>query len=72
MTLQDALNKVPVLGHYGPHPQYNRAVFERLAEALAGLSGAKYREVLERELSWLAEQTMTPGTVWNLLATGGG
>jgi RHS repeat-associated protein len=72
MTLQDVLNKVPVLGHYGPHPQYNRAVFERLAEALSGLSGAKYREVLERELSWIGEQTMTPGTVWNLLATGGG
>lgn len=70
MTLQDAINKVPVLGHQGPHAEYNKLVFQRLSEAVEGLENNRYRRALERELVRIGRESATPGTVLNRLITG--
>jgi RHS repeat-associated protein len=67
MTLQDALNKIPVLGHQGPHPEYNAAVYERLQNAVKGLSGDEYKSALQNELAAIGKESATPGTALNKL-----
>ncbi|KAB2964111.1 MAG: hypothetical protein F9K16_05115 [Thermoanaerobaculia bacterium] len=70
MTLESALNKIPILGHRGPHPEYNRVVYQRLRSAVDGLDGVAYREALERELVAIGQESATMGTVLNRLLTG--
>jgi RHS repeat-associated protein len=69
MTLQDALNKVPVLGHRGPHPEYNQLVYDRLSQAVAGLKGDAYKSALQGELKAIGKESQTRGTVLNKLIT---
>jgi hypothetical protein len=71
MTLEDALNKVPVLGHQGPHPaEYHQAVYDRLLSATRGLSGEQYAAALKAELTALGKEAKAPGTLLNQLLTG--
>lgn len=59
MTLGDALNKVTVPGHIGPHPcEYHQIVFDRLSGAVAGLTGDAYRKALRAELRNLARDIL--------------
>jgi RHS repeat-associated protein len=69
MTLQDVLNKVPVLGHKGPHPEYNQIVFDRLAGAVKGLNGDAYKSALQNELKVIGKESQTAGTHLNTLIT---
>lgn len=69
MSLQDALNKVPVLGHKGPHPEYNAAVYERLQGAVKGLEGNAYKSALQAELKAIGNESSTSGTALNKLIT---
>ena len=69
ITLQDAMNKLELPGHKGPHPEYNKAVYEHLQGATDGLSGPAYNQAFDKVLAWLREQTLTPGTIYNTLAT---
>ncbi len=70
MTLQDAMNKIRILGHYGPHPAYNQAVFDRLSKAVEGLAGDSYRQALQKELTMISRESGTPGSALNRLLTG--
>ena len=67
MTLQDVLNKVPVLGHKGPHPEYNQLVFDRLTRAVSGLKGDAYKSALQNELKAIGTESQTTGTQLNKL-----
>jgi hypothetical protein len=70
MKLDDALNKIAVLGHKGPHPEaYHQAVFRRLESATSGLSGSAYRDALQTELGVIGREIQTPGSVLNGLVT---
>ncbi len=71
MDLQDALNKINVPGHRGPHPEkYHQAVFDRLTSATNGLNGPAYRNALETELRAIGKDAATPGNPLNRLLTG--
>lgn len=70
MTLQDGLNKLPIPGHRGPHPEYNRVVYERLASSVEGLNGASYQRALQKELQTIGTDSATPGSPLNRLLTG--
>jgi hypothetical protein len=50
LALQDAFNKVRILGHKGPHGWYNQYVYDRLSNAVTGATGADYRRKLVGEL----------------------
>ena len=71
MTLDDPANKMPLPGHYGPHPErYHQIVLEELADATATCrSVVVCRERLTRALKRLADQIATPGTELNQLVT---
>ena len=70
MNLDDALNKIPVPGHAGPHPEeYHRAVFDRLINATSDLDGAAYSNALRNELSAIRGEIVTPGSKLNNLIT---
>ena len=71
MTLDDLANKMPLPGHYGPHPErYHQIVLEELADATATCrSVVVCRERLTRALKRLADQIATPGTELNQLVT---
>ncbi|MDY7232394.1 AHH domain-containing protein [Hyalangium rubrum] len=71
MTLDDPANKMPLPGHYGPHPeQYHRIVLQELRDATASCrSVVVCRERLTRALKRLADQIATPGTELNQLVT---
>jgi hypothetical protein len=70
MTLDDALNKVSVPGHRGPHPEaYHQAVFDRLNSATDGLSGSAYGDALRSELKSIGREVQTPGSHLNQLVT---
>ena len=71
MTLDDPANKMPLPGHYGPHPQrYHEIVFEELYEATAACrSVMECRAALTGQLRKLARQIATPGTELNQLLT---
>jgi hypothetical protein len=65
--LEDARNKVKVVGHFGPHPEeYHLQVFDRVNRALT-TGGA---EGFWRELARLSNEAATPGTEINQLITG--
>jgi hypothetical protein len=71
MTLDDPANKMPLPGHYGPHPQrYHEIVHEELNKATrACRSVVECREALTGQLRKLARQIATPGTELNQLVT---
>ncbi|MFL5348170.1 MAG: AHH domain-containing protein [Hyalangium sp.] len=71
MSLEDPANKIPLEGHYGPHPQqYHEIVFEELDTATRGCrSVVECREALTSQLRQLAKQIATPGTELNQLVT---
>ncbi len=71
MTLDDPANKMPLPGHYGPHPErYHQIVMEELADATATCrSVVECREALTEALRTLAKDIATPGTELNQLVT---
>jgi hypothetical protein len=71
MTLDDPANKMPLHGHYGPHPErYHQIVYKELDEAmLTCRSVVECREALIGRLRKLARQIATPGTELNQLVT---
>ncbi len=71
MTLDDPANKMPLPGHYGPHPQrYHEIVLETLRDATKTCrSVVECRAKLTWALKELARQIATPGTELNQLVT---
>lgn len=71
MTLDDPANKMPLPGHYGPHPErYHRIVYKALSEATETCrSIVECRAALADQLRRLAHQIATPGTELNQLVT---
>ena len=71
MSMEDPVNKMPLPGHYGPHPQrYHEIVLEELLEATKTCrSVVDCRERLTRALKALAKEIATPGTELNQLVT---
>ena len=71
MTLDDPANKMPLPGHYGPHPQhYHEFVHKELRDAtLTCRSVVECREELTRALKALAKEIATPGSELNQLVT---
>jgi hypothetical protein len=68
--LKDAINKIEVIGHKGPHPdEYHQAVFDRLQSATKGLEGAEYKKAFESTLEVLKKEVSTAGTELNKLVT---
>src|SRR5690606_22084559 len=67
MTLDDPANKMPLPGHYGPHPErYHQIVLRERADATATCrTVAMCREALTGQLRKLAKQIATPGTELN-------
>jgi RHS repeat-associated protein len=59
MTLQDAANKVFLLGHKGRHAiRYHQHVLERLSKAVSGKSGAEARNALVKELQLIRQELL--------------
>lgn len=57
MSLQNAANKVALVGHAGRHsPVYHRYVLQRLEAATQGLSGVDYTRALQLELDVLRSE----------------
>jgi HNH/ENDO VII superfamily nuclease len=71
MRLEDPANKIPLPGHYGPHPQrYHQIVFEELRDATDTCrSVVECRVKLTQALKELAEEIAKPGTELNQLVT---
>jgi len=71
MTLDDPANKMPLPGHYGPHPErYHEIVFRELRDATTTCrTVAMCREALTGQLRKLAKQIATAGTELNRLVT---
>lgn len=49
-SLEDAMNKVCLPGHKGPHPEYNEAVYNRMEAATKGLKGKRFDSAYDRAL----------------------
>ena len=71
MSMEDPANKMPLQGHYGPHPQrYHEIVHEILNSATQTCrSVVDCREKLTLALKALAKEIATPGTELNQLVT---
>jgi hypothetical protein len=71
MTLDDPAHKMPIPGHYGPHPErYHEIVIKELRDAtLTCRSVVECRDRLTRALRALAKEIATPGTELNQLVT---
>jgi hypothetical protein len=71
MTLDDPANKMPLPGHYGPHPQrYHELVYKELNDAtLTCRSIVECREELTQALKSLAKEIATSGSELNQLVT---
>jgi hypothetical protein len=71
MSLEDPANKMPLPGHYGPHPeQYHRIVLKELRDAtLHCRTVVECRAALTSRLRKLAKQIATPGTELNQFVT---
>ncbi|WP_291911512.1 AHH domain-containing protein [Chitinophaga sp. CB10] len=69
--LDDALNKVFVPGHRGPHPEaYHRYVYNALLAATRGKKGKEYKTALEGAMKKLATDAQKAGSKLNKLLTG--
>jgi hypothetical protein len=71
MSLDDPANKMPLPGHYGPHPErYHEIVYKALNDATKTCrSVVQCRAALTDQLRRLANQIVTPGTELNQLVT---
>ncbi|MBN1207620.1 MAG: AHH domain-containing protein [Myxococcaceae bacterium] len=71
MSMEDPANKMPLPGHYGPHPRrYHEIVLRALDDATATCrSVVECRTALTDALRRLAKQIATPGTELNQLVT---
>ncbi|MDC0710361.1 AHH domain-containing protein [Stigmatella sp. ncwal1] len=71
MSMEDPANKMPLPGHYGPHPErYHQLVYEELDVATATCrTVVECREGLTRALKALAKEIATPRTELNQLVT---
>jgi hypothetical protein len=71
MTLDEAENIVPILGHKGPHPErYHQLIFDALNKATRRCrSVAQCQAALKEELRRLAKEIATPGTELHQLVT---
>ncbi|MDY7230501.1 AHH domain-containing protein [Hyalangium rubrum] len=71
MSMEDPANKMPLQGHYGPHPQrYHEVVHEILNSATQTCRGVvDCREKLTLALKALAKEISTPGAELNQLVT---
>jgi hypothetical protein len=71
MSMEDPANKMPLPGHYGPHPErYHQIVLKELRGAtLTCRSVVECRRALTGALQKLATQIATPGTELNQLVT---
>ena len=71
MSMDDSANKMPLPGHYGPHPQrYHEIVYKELRDATTVCrSVVDCREKLRETLKELAKEIATPGTELNQLVT---
>jgi hypothetical protein len=71
MSLDDPANKMPLPGHYGPHPErYHEIVYKALNDATKTCrSVVQCRAALNDQLRRLAIQIATPGTALNQLVT---
>ena len=69
--MEDPANKMPLSGHYGPHPQrYHQLVLDELTEATAACRSVVECQVRVREaLKELAKEIATSGTELNQLVT---
>jgi hypothetical protein len=69
MSMEDPANKMPLSGHYGPHPErYHEIVYGALDTATAACRNVvACRKALTDELRRLAKQIATPGTELNRL-----
>ncbi|WP_454686054.1 two-partner secretion domain-containing protein [Agrobacterium leguminum] len=68
LDLQDALNKVAVVGHKGPHPEaYHTYVFKNLTAATFGLQAGspQYKNAVEETLKRIGKEASTPGNPVN-------
>ncbi len=71
IDLNDAINKMSLPDHQGPHPEYNAAVYRSLDAATEGLDGNAFNQAFDKAMQQIRAQTATPGTPLNKLATGG-
>ncbi|MFL5350247.1 MAG: AHH domain-containing protein [Hyalangium sp.] len=71
MSLEDPANKMPLKGHYGPHPaRYHQLVYDELDRATQICrSIVECRAALTEALRTLAQDIATPGTELNQLVT---
>jgi hypothetical protein len=71
MSLEDPANKMPLPGHYGPHPErYHQIVLDELFEATRTCrSVVECRVKLTQALNELAAEIAQPGTELNQLVT---
>ncbi|MFL5350371.1 MAG: AHH domain-containing protein [Hyalangium sp.] len=71
MSLEDPANKMPLEGHYGPHPErYHRIIYRDLYRATQTCrSVVECRVKLTEALRTLAQDIATPGTELNQLVT---
>jgi RHS repeat-associated protein len=68
--LDDAINKIHVPGHKGPHPdEYHDAVYQRLKSATEGLGGEQYKKAFDNTLQELQKEVTTQGSKLNKLLT---
>ncbi|MDY7229151.1 AHH domain-containing protein [Hyalangium rubrum] len=69
MSMEDPANKMPLPGHYGPHPErYHQIILDELADATATChSVVECQAKLKAALKELAKQIATPGTELNQL-----
>ncbi len=71
MNMDDALNKVSVPGHYGPHPEaYHREVYRRLSQSTQGLKGGPFTRAFQTELGAMNQELRTPGSILHSLLMG--
>ncbi|MFL5344135.1 MAG: AHH domain-containing protein [Hyalangium sp.] len=71
MSMEDPANKMPLPGHYGPHPErYHQIILDELADATATCrSVVECQAKLKAALKELAKQIATPGTELDQLVT---
>lgn len=71
MSLEDAVNKVYLLKHAGPHSEaYHTEIFERLSRAVRKCPNKDACKIeLTRELNKIADEVCTPGSRLHRLAT---
>ena len=70
ISLEHSMNLMKLTGHQGPHPAYNAEVYGILNRATAGLKGQQYNRAFDKAMQVIRQETATPGTDLNKLATG--